>query len=134
MNKKDIRILTITIIIAIVFVMVGIVALQFFLTTAPQPNPLDVKNVSEGGVPTSSPQEAEQNKKSFQVGLLINQLPYKDQYFSLSYNDANSTFSLYIDPSHKQEGNAQLDTFLKKNGVENQSWLQNLSTTYAKPK
>jgi len=122
-----------TIAVIIIFTVIALFIIISYLTKPPAPNPLDAKNVAVPGVPTETPQEEEQSRISFQVGLLVNQLPHEGQYFSLYYDMKKDVFTLFINPQHRQEGNAQFLDFLKKNGIESESWIQNLNTTYVRP-
>lgn len=134
MNKKETQKLLALIMFLLVFTVAALIFLFSFLSDSnPQRAPEDLSNIAEPGVAASSLQEQKQEEVGFQVGLLINQLPYRGQYFSLYYNLEKDVFTLFINPQHTQEGNAQFIDFLKKNGIENQSALQSLNTVYKEP-
>lgn len=99
----------------------------------PTPSPLIQGGESEAkpGVENTS-QDEEKNRRSFLVGQLINQIPYNGASFSLYYNFSKNEFILYINPSTPSQGNVEFDAFLKKNGVESRSWIENLVSTSEK--
>lgn len=63
------------------------------------------------------------------VASLIQQLPVAGADFSLSYSFSNNLFTATIKQSAKDQGSAELDQFLKSQGVE-RSWIRNLSIVY----
>lgn len=62
------------------------------------------------------------------VGILIGNLPYQGQYSSLRYDIKKNNFVLIVKSNNRTAGNAEVDLFLKNNGILNRDWLYNLVT------
>lgn len=100
------------------------------------PTPVEVNSKGDavGGVRIpSDPAAIEEDRRSSLVSQLIHKTPYKGSDFSFSYDFRKDLFTLYINPSNKQLGRAEFGAFLKTNGVEDISWIDNLFITYIPP-
>lgn len=135
MNKK------VFFIILILFVLVLLLVLYFVggfdrnknTKTFPTPTPLRVINEGASpGVPFDE-QLLKKEAQSFQVGLLIDKLPYQGKNFSLFYNDFQDQFVLYINPQNKEAGSSEFLEFIKQNGILSREWFENIFTTYITP-
>lgn len=101
----------------------------------PTPTPFSQNGVQEGasaGVP-DNPAQRELDRRSFQVGFLIEKTPYLGKNFSLYYDQEKGLFVLYINPDNKTAGNNEFEELLKQNGVLSRAWINNLFTTYITP-
>lgn len=79
------------------------------------------------------PQEADVISKERSIGNLLRTLPYNGKHFSLSYNYEDDSFTIHTYLNNSEETDAQIEAFLKANGVADKSWLQNLSIIYITP-
>ena len=77
----------------------------------------------------SASESAEINKYG-KVGDLINILPYSGSFFYLDFDFAKNTFVLTLDNNNVEKGNSNFDSFLKKNGIQDRSWIENLLIDY----
>ena len=75
----------------------------------------------------NSPQDQEKNRRSFLVGSLIDKLPYYGKNFSIIYDTSINVFFLYLNPSNIAGGNKDFDAFLKQNGIDERSWVENIT-------
>jgi len=58
------------------------------------------------------------------VAKLLHKLPYSQKEFSLTYDFQTNEFYLTLhDTTH---GNTAFNAFLKQNGIQDRSWIQNL--------
>lgn len=78
---------------------------------------------------TASPEDIKKAKESYLVGQLIPALPHHGTNFSLYYDFSKNQFILYLNPFATSEGSVEFDAFLKQNGVEDRSWIENLTST-----
>ena len=74
--------------------------------------------------------EAPQLKKDAAVGSLYAKLPHTGNYFSFYFNYTTGQFVLILNKAHAQEGTDNFKAFLKDNGVEDVSWIKNLTVDY----
>lgn len=88
---------------------------------------------ADSGQHDPSLSEEEINKRSFVVSGLIDKLPYFGTNFTLSYSFSGANFILYINPKEESAGNSEFDLFLKKNGIDSRSWVENLFITSLSP-
>lgn len=136
LNKKMLLIIIFAVLLLI------ILGVLYFLNTSekgnggvfPTPTPYEnPKNGSSGAVGPQNPTEIELSRRSAAVYALVSQIPIKGKDFSLYYSFKGDVFILYINPSQKELGNKEFDDYLKRNGVNDRSWMENLFTTYISP-
>lgn len=134
-NKEVFLLIVAIVLVLILFIFV------VFISFVPRP-----ENPNNSSVPTPFPSgvsggenlqpgtQAEQEivRRSYTIGQLINLLPYNGSNFSLFYSFSTNVFTLYINPSKQTEGNTEFDAFLKKNGIDNRSWFDNLVVSSVK--
>lgn len=127
MKKRILLVLFIFLIILLVVIVLLLNTKNGGVGTSPTPTPFQ-KVEEQGAVPAAEidPAGIEEAKKSFRVGGLINKLPYKGENFSFYYNFGTDQFILYIGPSASSDGNTEFNSFLKQNGVDDRSWIENL--------
>lgn len=107
-------------------------------TLVPTP-PLSVEETTTTPYPTSfySKQYNDEAKKInreqdlvLQQGIAVTKfedsLPHQGAFFSATYKISTNTVTVVFVKEKAQEANLELDTYLKKFGVENRSWIQNL--------
>lgn len=104
----------------------------------PTPTKTEVKtNLNKAPFYTNSmdilPEDKTRLQKEGSIGSLIKNLPYNRKYFSLSYNYEDDSFTLYTYLNNLEETDAQLEAFLKINGIADKSLLQNLNIIYITP-
>jgi len=126
-----------------IILLILLITISFFLIKVNRnkpivvPFPTPVSQQQNSNLPNGSLQFTTQDKKQAAIGSivgnLISNLPYKGKDFSLYYNFSKDEFLLYINPNAKQEGNSEFSDYLKKMGVVDSSWLDNLFTTYITP-
>jgi hypothetical protein len=104
----------------------GLVKRNVMPTITPFLNPGEA--VSTFSKPSKN--ELEDIKKYGKVGDLINLLPYTGSYFYLDFDFAKNTFVLTLDKNNIAKGNSNFDVFLKKNGIQDRSWFENLNIIY----
>src|SRR3989304_899116 len=73
---------------------------------------------------------APQLKRDSLVGELLGKVPYSGKYFKFYFDYPTARFILELDSNHVNEGNKNFDAFLKKNNVEERSWIKNLGIKY----
>lgn len=64
--------------------------------------------------------------QSSKVSDLINKLPKKGSFFSMSYNFKGSRFLAVLDKDNQARANEEFDRFLSENGINNRSWFRSL--------
>ena len=60
-------------------------------------------------------------------------LPYYGKLFSLFYDYSKASFILTLNKSNIKEGTKEFNAFLQTNGIQNETWLENLITQYTQP-
>lgn len=129
-NKEAFLILLAVFLAAVVFALVIIIA--FFPSKNPSaPTTVPGASKADNLIP-SSPQDIIKMNNQYMVGQLIKLTPYNGKNFSLYYSFNDSLFTLYLNPANQNEGNKEFDLFLKKNGIDDRSWFDNLQTTTQK--
>ncbi|MBI4004603.1 hypothetical protein HY358_00535 [Candidatus Roizmanbacteria bacterium] len=63
-------------------------------------------------------------QKEEKVGSLLFIVPYKGVNFSITHDYSIAKFIVIIPKAKEREGNQEFDEFLKKNGVEDRSWIR----------
>ena len=83
-------------------------------------------------VPNNIPKKIPPNYPSHTLAIsaLIEKLPHEGNYFSLSYDFSKDSFMLLLNTTSSATGEAEFESFLKQNGVLDESWLQNLIRSY----
>lgn len=124
----------------VVFTFLFIAAIYLALSrkTAPKQIPIKTpiplqKNLPQSSYPNKyswDSQKQEKARRSFILGKLAAKLPYTGLLFSLSYDIDSDFFNLVINKNNTVGASEELNSFLKKNGVEEKSWIENLKTSY----
>ncbi len=129
MKKKIILVSLLFLFILVMFMLIVFVSSNGGNHPSPQ-TPLPTSPI-EGAFPgvKNTPEDTEQSRRSYLVGDLIEKLPYSGKNFSLYYILNTSQFVLYISPRDSTGGNNEFDAFLKQNGVDDRSWIENLVIT-----
>ena len=70
--------------------------------------------------------EPDEAKKDVAIANLVRTLPYNGTYSSLTYSVKTNKFTATISGANKKAADSELNTFLKKNGVEDRSWIPDL--------
>lgn len=68
-------------------------------------------------------QEAKIVAQDAALGRLLEFLPHTGTNFSMKYDYNQNTFFVTIPQARRQEGEKELDAFLKQNGVQNRNWI-----------
>lgn len=80
--------------------------------------------------PPWSADSKEKARRSYLVGKLINILPYGTTLFTLSYDIDKDLFALSLKKDSVEDANKSFDLFLKENGIESRTWIENLTVLY----
>lgn len=103
------------------------------LSPMPTPNPANAPNrpAANGGVTfTNTSQDQQQKTIGYNVTELIKKLPYSGSNFSLTYDFVTNSFTVTFRSASLEAGQQEFKTFLSRNGIPDQSGLQNLTTKY----
>jgi len=123
------KVLLILVVIIIIVCLIIIIISNFFkkptTNTTILPSPSVAPNNASSGYSTSADQLLE-DKKNFQIGLLVNKLPYHGNNFSLYYKYNTDEFILQLNPNSAAAGNKEFDLFLKNNGIGSRMWFHGL--------
>jgi hypothetical protein len=90
--------------------------------------PINTGTAVPNSIPTNIPSDYPKNTTT--ISKLIENLPHAGINFYLSYNYSDDSFLLLLSSSKSASGEAELETFLKQNGVLDRSWLKNLTLSY----
>ena len=127
-NKEGILLITSVVLVFVLFVAVIIISFQLEKKSTQGLRASLPKGVSNpGNINIEDKQTIEEINKSYDVGQLINILPYSGKDFSLSYSFSTNSFTLYLKSGNEGSGNQEFDAFLKKNGIINRSWFNNFN-------
>jgi hypothetical protein len=132
------KIIFVSLLIVVVF------AILFFLFFSPKkqgnggfptPTPFNqgFGGAGSGAIQNANPTIVEQDRESGFVLQMAQGLPYYGKNFSLFYDFNSNSFIVHINPLSVADGNAELTSFLKKNKIDNASWIKNLTTIYQSP-
>lgn len=67
-----------------------------------------------------------ERKRQEAEGQLINKLPYTGKNFSLTYDTSSDTFYAVINPDNTNQGNQELDDYLKSQGISDRNQIKKL--------
>lgn len=90
--------------------------------------PVNTGTAVPNSIPTNIPSDYPQNTTT--ISKLIENLPHTGINFYLSYNYSDDSFLLLLNSAKSASGEAELETFLKQNGILDRSWLKNLTLNY----
>lgn len=121
MNRQKIFFIIILIIAA--FVVVSYLLFQLIFPKKSIP----VTSNTPEALPKNQIVDQEQLNRDSKVGQLIHQLPYSGQFFTMDYSFSSNQFVVTIQQGQESQSNQELDLFLKQNGIENRSWIKNLT-------
>lgn len=141
MNFKIIFIIITIIIIIFIGIFLRILSLQ---QTTPQPIP----SSSSYPIPYTSPAPNQNDysqqyidqmekilidqKKSIdknqQVGKLLEKMPYSGKFFTLKFDFEKANFIVTFNLQKRTEAEEEFDDYLKNQGIEDRSWIDNLVT------
>ncbi len=96
-------------------------------TNQPTPPP---RGASPGVSAETDPKTIKQNKQAYQVGLLLDVLPYAGINFSMSYDYNEDVFRVVFRKDNISSSEKEFNEFLQKNGIEDKNWIQSLVITY----
>jgi hypothetical protein len=132
------------IIIILLLLVAVVIVIVFFLLfpskkqgagSFPTPTPFNQtpEGAGSGASVDKNPTAVEKDRESGLVVQMAQGLPYYGKNFSLYYDFNTNSFTLHINPTAIDSGNAEFAAFLKKNKIDNPSWVNNLTTLYTIP-